>query len=159
MGRPNTAVTLREITRDNIREVLALHVGPQQKPFVASNANSVAEAHVYQEAWVKAIYADETPVGLVMLHDENLKDEPVIRHYYFLWRLMICAEQQGNGFGRRAVELVIEQVKSNPDATDLFVSYVPGDGSPEGFYMKLGFEHTGKKVGEELEMRLRLDRH
>ena len=94
-----------------------------------------------------------------MLHDENLKDEPEIKHFYSLWRLMIDAEHQGKGYGRRAVELVVERVKSNPDSTELLVSFLPGEGSPEAFYTKLGFRHTGQFVDDsEPEMRLELTR-
>ena len=155
-GSGAAAVTLREITRDNIREVLALRVNPEQERFVATNATSIAEAHVHQEAWVRAVYANETPVGFVMLRDENLKDEPEIRDFYYLWRLMIGAEHQGRGYGQRAVELVIAHVSSNVDATELLVSYLPDEGGPEGFYRSLGFEQTGKHIGEDLEMRLAL---
>ena len=143
----------------NIYDVLALKVSRAQDRFVASNAKSIAEAYVHQAAWPRAVYAGENPVGFVMLHDENLTDEPEIKHFYSLWRLMIDAEHQGKGYGPRAVELVIEHVKSNPDATELLVSFIPGDGSPEAFYTKLGFRHTGQFVNDtEPGMRLELTR-
>jgi len=68
-------VTLREVTADNLGVVLALEVLEEQQNFVASNARSIAQAHFHQEAWFRAIYADEVPVGFLMLHDENLRDE------------------------------------------------------------------------------------
>ena len=108
---------------------------------------------------MRAVYAEETPVGFLMLYVGTLKEEPEKGHIYFLWRLMIDSKHQGKGYGRAAVELAIQYVKSNPKATDLFTRYVPGDGNPEGFYRKLGFEHTGEMVDlEEPEMRLRLTR-
>ena len=80
--------------------------------FVANNAVSIAEAHFHPEAWFRAIYADETAVGFIMLHDENLRPDPRQADYYFLWRLMVDARYQGMGFGRRGVGLLVELVRS-----------------------------------------------
>ena len=82
-----------------------------------------------------------------MLYDDSEKPE------YFLWRLMTDARYQGMGFGRRALELLIEYVRTRPNATELMTSCVPGDGSPLGFYQKLGFELTGEKEDEEVLLR------
>jgi diamine N-acetyltransferase len=129
-------VSLREVTAETVRTVCALSVAPDQRHFVATNAESIAEAYFSSEAWFRAVYAGETPVGFVMLSDDPAKPE------YFLWRFMISAEHQGKGYGRRALELLVEHVKGRPGARELLVSYVPDDGSPEGFYRGLGFEPT-----------------
>ena len=74
MGQPPDAgatVTLREISKDMVRDITALAVRPEQRHYVASNAASIAEAQSHQQAWIRAIYAGETPVGLVMLHGEG----------------------------------------------------------------------------------------
>ena len=44
-------------------------------------------------------------------------------------------------------------------AEELLLSYVPGEGSPEGFYRGLGFEPTGEVDEGEVVMRLRLSDH
>ncbi len=147
---PDAAVSLREVTKDTVRTVIRLKVAPAQEDFVASNAFSIAEAHFSDIAWFRAIYAGETPVGFIMLADDPDKPE------YFLWRLMIDAHQQGKGFGRRAVQLLIDHVKTRPGATELLVSYVPGEGSPRDFYLKLGFQDTGRVEESEVVLRLPL---
>ena len=145
-------VTLREVTRENLRDVLGLEVAPEQQRFVASNAISIAQAHFYPEAaWFRAIYADETPVGFLMLHDDPGKPA------YYLWRFMIDRRFQNNGFGRRALELVLEHVRARPGTSALTLSHVPGDGSPGPFYQRLGFVHTGEQDEDgELLMRREL---
>ena len=143
-------VSLREITQETVNSILNLRVTEKQERFVASNAVSIAQAHFSEDAWFRAIYADETPVGFLMLSDQPDKGE------YFLWRFMVDAQHQGKGYGRRALELLINHVKTRPNAEELFLSHVPGAGSPEDFYRKLGFEHTGEKTGEELVMKLTL---
>ena len=145
-----TAVSLREITHDNLRAILRLRVHKTQERFVADNATSLAEAHFQPKAWFRAIYAGETPVGFIMLYDDP--EEPV----YFLWRLMIDEKHQGKGYARQALDLLVAYVKTRPRATQLLVSYVPGIGSPYPFYRRYGFVYNGQKSGTEFEMTLPL---
>lgn len=147
---PDAVVTLRPITEDNLRAVLRLKVAPEQERFVASNPVSLAQAHFSKEAWYRAIYADETPVGFIMLADAPVDQE------YYLWRLMIDQRYQRLGFGRQAVKLLADYVKSRPGATELLVSHGEGEGNPGPFYASLGFEYTGDENEGELVMRLPL---
>lgn len=142
---------------DNLHAVLALEVAPSQRQFVATNAKSIAAAHFHPEAWFRAVYAGDQAVGFLMLHDESLRPKPRQPGYYFLWRLMIDASQQGRGFGRRAVELLVDHVRGRPDASELLTSCRRGPGSPEEFYLKLGFRPTGQESHGELELRLPLE--
>ncbi|MCY3736631.1 MAG: GNAT family N-acetyltransferase [Gemmatimonadaceae bacterium] len=148
--KPLGSVSLREVTAETLMSILELRVTREQRRFVASNAVSIAQAHFSPEAWFRAIYAGVTPVGFLMMSVQPEEGE------YYLWRFMIDARHQGKGYGRRAIELLIEQVKGQPKAKELTLSHVPGDGSPEGFYRKLGFEHTGEEDGGELVMKLTL---
>lgn len=141
-------VKLEKVTPDNVWAVISLDVSPEQKKFVAPNAVSLAQAQFNDKAWFRAIYADDEPVGFVMLEEEPEGDRPE----YFLWRLMVAETHQGRGYARRAMELVIEHVKERPLAFQLGVSCVPGPGSPQGFYLRLGFEPTGKMHGDEVEL-------
>jgi len=153
----DSIVALREVTKENLREVLSLSVTESQQRFVATNAKSIAQAHFYVEAWFRAIYADLVPVGFLMLHDELLKPEPDEKEdFYFLWRLMIDHRYQGLDVGRKAMALLIEHVRTRPQAKTLLTSFVPGEGSPEGFYLGLGFKPTGKIEDGEVVLALEL---
>ena len=147
---PGSEVTLREITEETLDAILGLQVGEGQRTFVADNARSIAQAHFSPYAWFRAIYADDTPVGFVMLWDDPDKPE------YYLWRLMIDARYQGSGFGRWAVELLIRHVRTRPNASELLTSVVQADAGPQGFYERLGFESTGYYEEGEAVMRLAL---
>lgn len=147
----SATVTLRPITSDNLRDVLRLKVAPTQEQFVAPNPVSLAQAHFEKYAWYRAIYAGETPVGFMMLYDNPVKPE------YFLWRLMVDARYQGSGFAWRAVQLLIDYVRTRPGATELLVSHGQGEGSPAPFYARLGFQYTGAEDDGELIMRLPLE--
>jgi diamine N-acetyltransferase len=147
----NSTVSLREVTRLNLFAILDLKVAPGQEKFVASNAVSIAQAHFYPEkAWFRAIYADEAPVGFMMLSDDGSKPE------YFLLRLMIDSHYQKFGFAKKAMELLFDYIRTRPGAKEVLVSCVPGEGSPQGFYEKLGFVLTGEMEEDEVVMRRNL---
>ncbi len=141
-------VTLREVTKETVQAVCELKVKQLQENYVADNAFSIAQAHFSEEAWFRAIYAGDTPVGFVMLHDDPAKGE------YYLWRFMVDARYQGQGYGKRALERLIKYVRTRPNAKELRLSYVPGEHSSPEFYRKLGFVETGEKHDGEVEMRL-----
>jgi diamine N-acetyltransferase len=141
-------VSLREVTKDTVRAICRLKVAPHQEHFVAPNAVSIAQAYFEPKAWFRAVYANETPVGFVMLEEDTEKEE------YFLWRYMVDTRYQKLGYGRQALTQVIEHVKTRPGATGLYTSCVPGDGSPCPFYERMGFRYTGEMDDDELVMRL-----
>jgi len=144
-------VTLRDITRETLGPILRLKTAPAQERFVASNAVSIAQAHFAPDTtWFRGIYAGEEPVGFVMLHVDVAKPE------YWVWRLMIDADHQRSGYGRKAMEQVIGYVRTLPDARELLLSIVPGEGSPAPFYQSLGFGFTGEVSEGEHVMRLGL---
>ena len=148
----NAKVSLREITSETVVQICKLSgtLSGQQQKMVAANAISIAQAHFSDKAWFRAIYANEMAVGFIMLYDDSEKSE------YFLWRLMIAGPYQGKGYGRKAIELLAEYVKTRPGARELSASYVPIEGGPEGFYRRMGFEPTGEVHDGEIVMRLTL---
>jgi GNAT superfamily N-acetyltransferase len=150
-------ITLREITEDNVRDVLALRLAPGQERFVSSVADSLAEAEEHPEGnpWFRAVYADDEPVGFVMLSWDVEPQPPDINGPWFLWKLLIDSRHQGKGYGREVVRQVVELVRSQ-GAAELLTSHVPGEGGPAGFYATLGFVPTGE-LDPDGEILLRLD--
>jgi diamine N-acetyltransferase len=144
------AISLREVTADSVRAVCALDVTREQRRYVAANSVSIAQAYFEPCAWFRAIYADETPIGFVMLHAEPEKEE------YFLWRFMVDAAYQRQGYGRRALDLVVEHVRAQPGARELLSSYIPGPDGPADFYRRYGFIETGATENGEVPIRLDL---
>lgn len=149
---PQTTIHLHEITEDNLREVcdLSQTLSDAQRRMVADNSLSIAQGCYSDHAWFRAIYAGDKPVGFLMLYDDPETPE------YFLWRLMIAGPYQKRGYGQRAVELLIDHVKTRPGARELLVSCGEGEASPEGFYLLLGFKRNGKMYGDEVGLSLPL---
>ena len=136
-------VSLREITGDTVRAVTKLAVRPDQQGFVAPNAVSLSQALFSDEAWYRAVYADDELVGFVMLADESLKKDPPPAPNIGLWRLMIDARHQGRGIGREVIRLLLEYVRTRPGIRRFYTSYVPEPGGPGPFYLGLGFAPNG----------------
>ncbi len=147
----DSIISLREVTAETVRAIVKLDVSEQQKHLVAPNAVSIAQAYFEPKAWFRAIYADLTPVGFLMLYDDPEEAD------YFIWRYMIDARYQNLGFGKRAMDLLVDHVRIRPGAHQLLLSCVPGEDGPEPFYSHYGFTRTGKMVGEEVEMRIDLN--
>lgn len=144
-----SAVTLREITPENAEAIFKLSVADSQKHLVASNERSIAQAHFEEAAWFRAIYADEEPVGFVMLHDEALRAEPREAGYLVAWRMMVDERFQGMGFGWKAMQLVIAHARTRPGVARLQVSWSQEEGNAGDFYRKLGFVPTRVDEGGE----------
>ncbi|MBH9554299.1 GNAT family N-acetyltransferase [Inhella gelatinilytica] len=157
MPTTSSPVTLREITAETVRAVINLSVAEDQEGFVAPNAVSLAQALFAPQAWYRAIYLGEEPAGFVMLDDESLLSTPPLRPEVGVWRFMIDAKFQGRGIGRAALRQVIEHVRSKGLFTRLRLSYVPGPGCPEPFYLSLGFRHTGCVDEGEIVLELPLE--
>lgn len=161
----NSILTFREVTEDNWRPVANLSLKDGQVGNLAANVWSLAEAAYSEDAWVRAIYADETLVGMLMMAIWPPTDG------YYIWRFMIDGRYQHLGYGRKGVEYAIEHVRQNyPQAKQLGVMSTPPEGkshndpakvvkpedSPYRFYEKLGFKQT-EPPDEDGEIMMMLD--
>ena len=133
-------VTLRPVTRANVRAVCDQRLGDHQERLVAPAAFTVAEGHYEPGAMLRAIYAGEQPVGVLLVEVET--GTP------YLVRFMIDAGHQGGGIGREAVaRLVAALGAAGWDALE--TSFLPVEGGAEGFWRRCGFEDTGRTVHGE----------
>ena len=157
---------LKKVTGKNVWDILNLKVSGLQKSFVASNDVSIIEAYTAitanGHAFPFGIYHDETPVGFLMIGfdvDDDWEDAPQIaKGNYNLWRLMIDGGYQNNGYGKEAVRLALEFVKTFPcgKAEYCWLSYEPENEVARQLYRSLGFSETGEMDGEEVIAILRL---
>jgi RimJ/RimL family protein N-acetyltransferase len=159
-GRPTGPpkdVNLVEITPDSSRAVLALQTHWSQRRFVSPMPNSYADAlfpPVVNGAavvpWPRAIEADGELAGFLMIA-EATDAHPVP----YLWRLLIDRRYQRRGIGGRALDLLVARLRDEGHRA-LLVSWHPGEGGPEPFYLARGFVPTGKVHDGEIEARLEL---
>lgn len=145
------------ITASTMNRICALSetLSPAQRKMVTDNVRSIAEAHFSNSAWMRAIYAGETPVGFIMTHTGSDYEDGIDCPGVFLWRFMIANPYQGKGYGKLALEKLIQHLKAMGIPL-LYTCCGQGESSPEGFYRKLGFTPTGEYYGEQIELVLQL---
>jgi diamine N-acetyltransferase len=137
---------LVEIDRYNYLSVLDLSVSAEQKSFVASNQYSLAQAYVMPECVPLALYAENRPVGFAMY---SLDQED---HQYWIYRLMIDQRFQGVGYGREAMQLLIERIRglSDEDHDRIYISFEPENEAAKSLYESLGFVPDGRVIYGEI---------
>lgn len=136
-------VTFHEITTENFWNVISLSVSPEQEKLVLNNAVSIAQAKVQPECIPLAIYYDDDPVGFLMYCVDRDDGE------YWLYRIMIDQRHQGKGYGRQAMEQIIEIIRADRDRHRMFLGVHRDGGASVKLYESLGFTFTGDVYGEE----------
>src|SRR4051812_10064732 len=92
-------VSLRPLSAANRQAVEALRVSPQQGRFVSGVAASLAEAaeHPRARALYWGVYADDTPVGFVMIADEV--DDLIVEYFRGRPGVEVLTTSAGQGDG------------------------------------------------------------
>lgn len=154
------AVRLEKVNAHNVWDILKLKVREEQKEFVASNDLSIIEAYIVisgnGHAFPFGIYVDETPVGFLMIGydvDDSYENPPKIAYgNYSIWRFMIDEHYQSNGYGKKALQLALDFVKTFPcgEAEYCYLSYEPENEIAKKLYASLGFEENGEMDEDEI---------
>jgi diamine N-acetyltransferase len=145
------AITLREITKDNWKTCIKLEVGEDQRQLVAPNLYSLAESKFHPWLVPQAIHDGDTMVGFTMWgHDPDTPPGE-----YWIARLMVDRRYQKCGYGRAAMETLLEHLCAL-DCTSILLSFEPENSVAHSLYERLGFRLTGEIDQGELIMRLDL---
>ncbi|MFM7507318.1 MAG: GNAT family N-acetyltransferase [Rubrivivax sp.] len=102
-----------------------------------------------------ALFDGDTAVGMMLLYDARQDDEDTANQLY-VWRLMVDARFQQRGYGRLAMQWVLDEARRGGYA-EVGLSHVERPGHAGGFYEKLGFAYTGEVDEGERKMLLKLE--
>ena len=163
-------IRLEKVHAKNVWDIVDLKVAEAQTEFVATNSDSIIEAYTANgtgcTAFPFGIYDDEVPVGFLMIgfneaaldeiHVENVPGS--LRNNYSLWRLMIDEKYQNKGYGREAVRLALEFIRSWPcgKAEYCALSYEPENVIARKLYHSFGFVENGEMDCNEIVAVLKL---
>ena len=156
---------LEKITPANVWDVINLKVKKHQKDFVASNGISIVQA--YSAIGTKcvampfAICNEKRPVGFLMIgfneaalydYDGEVDAPEVLKINYSIWRLMIDKRYQGRGYGKEAMRLALDYVRTFPcgKAEYCSLSYEPENDVAAKLYHSFGFKENGEMDGDEI---------
>lgn len=159
-------VRLVEVNAKNIWDILKLQVSEEQKSFVAPNDLSIIEAYISitgnGHAFPFGIFDEEIPVGFLMVGfdvDDSYENPPqIVYGNYSIWRLMIDEKFQNKGYGRTAMELALDFIRTFPcgKAEYCYLSYEPENEIAKKLYAKYGFIENGEMDDEEVVAVLKL---
>ena len=142
-------ITLKEITEENFIDAFNLKLGEGQEKYVSHPVRSLAQAYVYREQCQPfGIYHEDEMVGYVMvIYDHDVPE-------YDIWHMMIDASGQGKGYGKAALRLVMDYIKTKPfGSSDRVALTCNKDNSAAlELYRKMGFEETGVEDEDEIEL-------
>ncbi|WP_346915833.1 GNAT family N-acetyltransferase [Clostridium sp.] len=141
-------ILLKEVIRDNFWECIELTVAKDQIDFVTSNAVSIAQSKVQPECIPLAVYDDDIMVGFVMYCIDEDDSE------YWIYRMMIDERYQSKGYGRAALEKLLEIIKQDNSHNKIFLGVHKESIYAVALYKSIGFNFTGQVFGSEYIMRL-----
>ena len=144
-------VSLREVTKDNWLDVIHLEITKEQEDYVALNSESIAESSFYPHYVNRAIYLDDKVVGFMQYYqelEEGLPDE------FYIAQFMVDVKYQGQGIGKIATELVINEMKAIPECKKITILYMPGHHAMRKFYSQFGFIVTEEDEEDGVVMEL-----
>lgn len=113
-------IELKDVTFENINQILSIKSKFSQRKFVEKAAHTIAMAYVGinegYPGFLSAIYSDNVPVGLILIGIAPVAEhEPeVLRRYEYVYRILgflIDKNYQNQGIGKRALKLAIERIK------------------------------------------------
>ena len=102
-------ISLRKIDESNFLDCFHLKLAPGQETYVSHPIRSLAQAYVYYSQCTPfGIYAGDKMVGYVMViydYDEET---------YNIWHMMIDSAFQGKGYGKAALQEVLNYIATKP---------------------------------------------
>lgn len=127
---------LKAITKENWIKAISLRVREDQVKFVASNAVSLAQLNFLENFHAKGIYHGDEMIGFTLYGiDED-------DHEYWIYRMMIDQKHQGKGYGKQAIQLVIDDIRTIKEVhhQTITLSYEPSNEHAKRVYEKMGFQ-------------------
>ena len=164
-------IHLEKVCAKNLWDLIGLKVAKAQKGFVAPNDFSLLEAYLAVGSDCRAfpfgIYCDKKPVGFLMIgfneaamyemYDETPPES--LKNNYSIWRLMIDKRYQNRGYGREAIRLALDFIRTWPcgKAEYCELSYEPENAVARDLYHSFGFVENGEMDGDEIIAVLKLE--
>lgn len=140
---------LRPITEENFIDAFNLRLAPGQERFVSHPIRSLAQAYVYRnQCQPFGIYAAGRMVGYVMvIYDYDVPE-------YDIWHMMVDEGEQGRGYGREALDRVIEYIRTKPfgDSSRVALTCNKDNINARKLYEDRGFTPTGNEYEDEIEL-------
>ena len=144
---------LKPITEENFLDAFNLKLAEGQEDFVSHPVRSLAQAYVYRDQCQPfGIYADGKMIGYVMvIYDYDVPE-------YDIWHMMIDESMQAKGYGKDALDRVIDYIRTKPFGGSDRIALTCNRNNPSAkqLYESRGFTPTGAEDEDEIELAMTL---
>ncbi|MDE6880718.1 MAG: GNAT family N-acetyltransferase [Oscillospiraceae bacterium] len=131
------------VTPENRERILALQILPEQREYIETVDQCLAEAGCVHNWRPVGIYNGELLVGFAM-------------YGYFFWEYLPCGRlwldrflidrhYQGQGYGKEALDRLLKRLTEEYSAKDIYLSVIQGNEAAIRLYQSFGFRFTGEK--------------
>ncbi|MFC3122597.1 GNAT family N-acetyltransferase [Agaribacter flavus] len=144
-------INLREITKDNWLDMIDLEITKEQENYVALPAEAIAASKFYVHYVNRGIYLGNTPVGYIQYYPNLAEGKP---KEIFIDQLIIDRKEQGKGYGTKAVELVLKEIKQLKSFNSVSICYVEGHDIMRKFFERFNFKIVEQDEFDETIMEL-----
>ena len=144
---------LMQINETNFIDAFHLELADGQEHYVSNPVRSLAQAYVYYKQCTPfGIYHGDKMVGYVMvIYDYGIPE-------YDIWHMMIDQSEQGKGYGRAALQNVLDYIREKPfgDSDRVALTCNKENQTAMKLYLKAGFAPTGRSDEDEIELAMQL---
>jgi diamine N-acetyltransferase len=144
---------LMQINETNFIDAFHLELAEGQDRYVSNPVRSLAQAYVYYKQCTPfGIYHGDKMVGYVMvIYDYDIPE-------YDIWHMMIDQSEQGKGYGRSALQNVLDYIREKPfgDSDRVALTCNKENQTAMKLYLKAGFAPTGRSDEDEIELAMQL---
>lgn len=149
-------IRLERVNLSNWEQAITLDIADDQRRFLETPSilYGIAEVQFHPPYLPYVIWDGETMVGFVIyghLPEDSTK--------WWIPLLIIDHRHQGKGYGRAAMEAVIQAVRGQaPDSTEIALNFKPDNTVAERLYASVGFVRTDEIDDKgQITMRLKFD--
>ena len=134
-------IDIRDITKENLKEALSLHVNADQQTFVESPETSLKDARVCSYYQPVGLYLDSQIIGFAMYGFFPNEGET---GRVWLDRFLIDKRFQGHGLGSVMLSALLKKIAGIYHSKKVYLSVFEGNNRALHLYRKFGFEFNGE---------------
>jgi diamine N-acetyltransferase len=142
-----------QINETNFIDAFHLELAEGQDRYVSNPVRSLAQAYVYYKQCTPfGIFHGDKMVGYVMvIYDYGIPE-------YDIWHMMIDRSEQGKGYGRAALQNVLDYIREKPfgDSDRVALTCNKENQTAMKLYLKAVFAPTGRSDEDEIELAMQL---
>ncbi len=135
-------VTVKGILYEDFHTVIELELEKEQEKNLPSNLYSIAEASFSSSCNIRAIWLADLIVGFLMYKFDEVETD---QFDCTIWRFMIDRRHQNKGIGKKAMALLLGEIKENKKCKAVEIYYDERNVAAKKLYTQYGFRVVGMR--------------